>query len=117
MEEAEILCDDIAIIDRGKIIARGTPEGLLQKYCSGVTLKIPRKSLPENPDDFLRVTKKIGLTDKAVELPHHFEFFTREADTVLERLVEMQVDLSNITLRSKNLEDLFLELTGRQLRH
>src|SRR5579862_859405 len=47
MEEAELLCDDIAIMDRGRIIARGPPQRLLREHFAEVLLELPRRDFPE----------------------------------------------------------------------
>jgi ABC-type multidrug transport system ATPase subunit len=44
MEEAQHLCDEVAIMDHGRIIARGAPEALIRKHCEGVTVVLPRRS-------------------------------------------------------------------------
>ena len=46
MEEAELLCDEIAIMDRGRIIAQGTPRDLLREHFAEVMLELPRQDFP-----------------------------------------------------------------------
>src|ERR1700756_344736 len=48
MDEAELLCDDIAIMDGGKIIARGGPRQLLQEHFEEVLLDLPREDFPQS---------------------------------------------------------------------
>jgi ABC-2 type transport system ATP-binding protein len=107
MEEAEILCDWIGIIDNGKIIAMGTPQGLLSEHCGGVTISI-RVDLNEDvlknfPCQWFRMQDRI-------------EIQTVSPNECLYRLVELGVDLSTMNVRNQNLEDLFLKLTGHELR-
>jgi len=116
MEEAEILCDDIAIVDRGKIIARGSPEELLRKFRSEVTIQIAGKTLPDDPVDLLGELTRSGTVTGVLESPGGFELQTTQVNACLETLLAHRVDLSQISIRSKNLEDLFLQLTGRRLR-
>ncbi|MGH8267190.1 MAG: ABC transporter ATP-binding protein, partial [Steroidobacteraceae bacterium] len=47
MEEAELLCDEIAIMDRGRIIAQGAPRRLLREHFAAVLLELPRGDFPE----------------------------------------------------------------------
>src|SRR6201997_4198623 len=61
MDEAEILCVDIAIMDRGQIIARGGPRQLLQEHFEEVLLEIPRQDFPETARAL--VTKVIDSSD------------------------------------------------------
>jgi len=107
MEEAQLLCDIIAIMDHGKIIAQDSPQNLIAGYCQGVTVVIqkPQTQLLDN------------LTNiKVVEASDHYEIETKDIDSCLKSLMAAGVDLHDMTVRSPNLEDVFLRLTGRQLR-
>jgi ABC-2 type transport system ATP-binding protein len=53
MEEAYVLCDEIAIMDHGKIIAQGTPNQLLADHFDDVVLELPIKDLPSSLQTFL----------------------------------------------------------------
>ena len=107
MEEAEILCDIIGIIDNGKIIAMGTPAGLLQEHCGGVAIQL-RIDIDESKlENFpCRWFKKDG----------HIEIQTDSPNECIRRMVDLGIDLSTMNVRSQNLEDLFLKLTGHDLR-
>ena len=107
MEEAEILCDRIGIIDNGKIIAMGTPQGLLKEHSGGVTISI-RVDLD---DDLLK-----NLPCNWFRMQDRIQIQTSSPNDCLYRLVEMGVDLSTMNVRNQNLEDLFLKLTGHELR-
>ncbi len=107
MEEAEYLCDEIAIMDHGRIIAQGSPSDLIREHCGGSTLvipetnfKIPLESLP-----FERKRKE-GFV----------EIETEEINDVVKALLALGVDLSDLRVRTPNLENVFLNLTGRSLR-
>lgn len=56
MEEAEILCDEIVIVDRGLVIAEGTPKDLIKKHFPDVDLTVRPKPLPTLEDVFLKIT-------------------------------------------------------------
>lgn len=107
MEEAEILCDMIGIIDNGKIIAMGTPQGLLEEHCAGatITLKadIDDKLLGDFPCRWFR-------KDDLIEIQ------TSASNDCLYRLMDLGIDLATMNVRKQNLEDLFLKLTGHELR-
>lgn len=115
MEEAQILCDDIAIMDNGKIIARGSPGELLKKHCNGVTVSIPADNIPETLKT-LPEAEKACMVEKPLESKNRYEFHTDDVKKCLKSLIGEGVDLTGITVRSRNLEDLFLKLTGRSLR-
>ena len=107
MEEAQLLCDEIAIMDRGHIIAQGAPQQLLQEHFSEVLLELPRNEFPE-------VAR--GLPLKLIDASDRVEISTHDLDGTLRALIEAQVPLRNLRIRPANLEDLFLELTGKELR-
>jgi ABC-2 type transport system ATP-binding protein len=107
MEEAEYLCDEIAIMDHGKIIAQGTPTALIKRYGGGVTIGLPKEV----------VTASLMESDLAVrEQGGRVEIQADNVNSILERLIALDVELADMSIRSANLEDVFLTLTGRQLR-
>ncbi|MEW6428030.1 MAG: ABC transporter ATP-binding protein [Thermodesulfobacteriota bacterium] len=107
MDEAEFLCDDIAIMDHGRIIAQGSPSALIERYCEGGTITLPRAN----------VTVPLAqLPFPAREVNGRLELRPERINTGLERLLAMKINLSEMSVHSPNLEDVFLELTGRTLR-
>ena len=107
MEEAQYLCDEVAIMDYGKIIARGTPAELIRRHSRGITVVLPRHRFgPEAKDFPLPV----------LEVKDTIEIKTDDVNQCLEQLISHGVDLSDITVRTPNLETVFLNLTGRKLR-
>ena len=107
MEEAQLLCDEIAIMDRGHIIARGAPQRLLNEHFSEVLLELPRHEFPE-------LARQLPL--KLIDASDRVEISTHDLDGTLRALIQAQVPLRNLRIRPANLEDLFLELTGKELR-
>jgi linearmycin/streptolysin S transport system ATP-binding protein len=115
MEEAERLCDRIAIIDSGKIIALGTKDELVsQTLVKGRLLTIEaEETLPESLR--LRLAERgasvreagavIPVGEPAREIPEVLELFRREG-----------VPVRDLTLKTATLEAVFLHLTGRELR-
>lgn len=108
MEEAYELCDEIAIMDHGKLIARGTPYGLLNEHFNHSVLSLPAT---EVPDDF---PGNSGIT--LHRLKDRVEIFSDDVNSTLQLLMQYNIKLENLQIRSHTLEDLFLKLTGRQLR-
>lgn len=107
MAEAEYLCDQIAIMDHGRIIAEGSPTELVERHCSGGTISLPRQN----------VTMPLGeIPFPWREINGRLEISAERINTGLERLLAMQINLADMTVHSPNLEDVFLNLTGRQLR-
>ena len=107
MEEAELLCDEIAIMDRGRIVAQGPPRRLLQEHFAEVLLELPRQDFPESAR---------ALPLKLIDSTERVEITTHDLEGTLRALLAAQVPLSNLRIRPPNLEDLFLELTGKELR-
>ena len=106
MEEAYALCDEVAIMDRGRVIAQGEPDHLLKKHFDGVTIELPRA-------DFKATA---GLPGRLVERENTVEILTSDVDAALAALIASGASLARLQVRPRTLEDLFLELTGRELR-
>lgn len=105
MEEAYALCDEIAIVDHGHLIARGTPKALLAQHFDEKVLELPA----------------ILLGDRSWSFPVHVseagaEIRTRSVNSVLAELLDAGVDLTQLHQRPPSLDDLFIELTGKELR-
>jgi ABC-2 type transport system ATP-binding protein len=107
MEEAELLCDEIAIMDRGRIVAQGPPRRLLREHFADVLLELPRQEFPESAR---------ALPLKLMDASDRVEITTDDLEATLRTLLAAQVPLTNLRIRPPNLEDLFLELTGKELR-
>ncbi|MGW8188469.1 MAG: ABC transporter ATP-binding protein [Desulfobacterales bacterium] len=107
MEEAQALCDEIAIMDYGRIIARGSPAELIKRHCGGVTVELPMTSF--NPS-----LPPLSVPFQVVK--DRIEIMTDDLNGFVAELVAKNVNLKNMAVRSPNLEDVFLTLTGRQLR-
>ncbi|MDH5425506.1 MAG: ABC transporter ATP-binding protein [Gammaproteobacteria bacterium] len=106
MDEAYSLCDEIAIMDHGKIIAQGTPKDLLKANFDDVILQLPEAELENFDLSSFSVHKKDS----------HIDIMTDDVNRVIAVLIENNVSLSQLQIRSRTLDDLFLELTGKELR-
>jgi ABC-2 type transport system ATP-binding protein len=107
MEEAELLCDEIVIMDRGRIIAQGPPRRLLHEHFAEVLLELPRQEFPQSARE---------LSLKIIETSDRVEITTDDLEGTLRKLLAAEVPLTHLRIRPANLEDLFLELTGKELR-
>jgi ABC-2 type transport system ATP-binding protein len=107
MEEAELLCDEIAIMDRGRVIAQGTPRALLREHFDEVLLELPKQEFPA-------AARELPL--KLIEASDRVEITTNDLDGTLRKLMDAHIPLKDLRIRPPNLEDLFLELTGKELR-
>ena len=107
MEEAELLCDCVAIMDRGRIVAQGPPRRLLREHFAEVLLEVPRADFPD-------AARSLPL--KLIDTSDRVEITTHDLEGTLRTLLAAHVPLTNLRVRPPNLEDLFLELTGKELR-
>jgi ABC-2 type transport system ATP-binding protein len=107
MDEAYTLCDEIAIMDRGKIVARGTPERLLKEHFGDIVLQFPEEDVGGRLD---------GLDLCVSKQPGWCEIQTHDIDGTIKTLLDRGVSLSRMNMRSWSLEDLFIALTGKSLR-
>jgi len=107
MEEAEYLCDEVAIMDEGKIIIQGTPEHLIKAYGGDITVVLPKKQLEQHLGE---------LPLKYREVNGNIEIKTNDPNSCLTTLLNMKINLTDVMIQSQNLESVFLNLTGRKLR-
>ena len=107
MDEAYTLCDEIAIMDRGQIVAQGTPAQLLKEHFGDVVLQFPEEDVDG---------KLTGLELCVSKQPGWCEIQTHDVDGTIRTLLEHHVSLNRMNMRSWSLEDLFIALTGKDLR-
>jgi ABC-2 type transport system ATP-binding protein len=115
IEEAERLCDRVAIVDRGKIIALGTPRELKQR--SGNTTRIEVR-LSRPPQDGVLTTLD-GVSDAREFDGVYVLHSTRPPQTIVSLVKQLEAEgseLQSLEMFSPSLEDVFIELTGRRLR-
>ncbi len=117
IEEAERLCDRVAIIDAGKIIALGTPRELQEKSAtqSGIEARLDRP-VPAGPLPEFAESLRTLLSDDRRSLTISSK---RPAKTLVElvKWIEAQgLELEDVHLKRPTLEDVFIELTGKKLR-
>jgi len=107
MEEADFLCDEIAIMDKGKIIAYGEPKQLIAQHFKEVVLELPEDEVKNHALNIpMKYEFKFG----------YLEIYTHDIPTALNLLKEQNIPLDKLKIRPFNLEDLFLKLTGSELR-
>jgi len=116
MEEAEKLCDRVGIIDYGKIIALDTPRNLVSNLGteSKVTFNIEDKDIDASKFEGIKAVSRVEKGKDG------FILYTKDENITLQELVRMadaqKFRLSNLHTESPNLDDVFLTLTGREMR-
>jgi len=109
MEEADLLCDHIAIIDNGKIISLGTPEEL-KKFIGGDSIILTVSDLAKAKKvfpDAKEFDSKLAIATKNAE---------REIKKVFDVASKSDVEILEVNIRKPTLNDVFLRLTGREIR-
>jgi len=137
MEEAEVLCDRVAIVDHGELIALDTPGSLIQRYAPGVKVFVaPAEGLaggtadaahaPETPasrhDAWIGALRALpGVHDVVAgfeqdETVVYTNDFEETIDALLKAGKAGHIRYRSLRVEASNLEDVFLTLTGRRLR-
>jgi len=111
MDEAEQLCDRLMVMDKGKIMAEGSPAELIKKYSSKEVLEVRFGS-----DNNASVAKQIeGIGERLEILPDRILVYTEDGEKALEEIVKKGLHPITSLVRRSSLEDVFLRLTGRTL--
>jgi ABC-2 type transport system ATP-binding protein len=115
MEEAEQLCDRIAIMDHGKILEMGTVKELVERRFQELSIRFD--ALPGLEDERLRV---LPAVTRVVHEEGAVALYTHDVAATIGGLLEATRALGqepqNLAVRRATLEDVFLDLTGRALR-
>lgn len=111
MDEAEQLCDRLVVVDKGVIMAEGTPAELIRRYSSREVLELRFGS-----DRNAEIAQALqGRGDRIEVLPDRILVYTADGEGELERISEAGLNPLTSLVRRASLEDVFLRLTGRTL--
>jgi ABC-2 type transport system ATP-binding protein len=109
IEEAESLCDRVAIIDHGKIVTEGSPQELIRKLGAG-SIEI---KLHDTPSELTIKPWTYTKIDGILHIP------TSNPETdmpkIINLLTQLNLDIDEIKICKSSLEDVFLKLTGRSI--
>jgi ABC-2 type transport system ATP-binding protein len=114
MEEAERLCDRVAIMEHGRIIDIDTPESLVRRHCPERTVVLDTAA-----SDTAEVFKRIAGVESVTRTEMRFTIRGRGDDLVTEVihcLSENRIRVTDFRTVLPTLEDVFLKLTGRSIR-
>ncbi len=117
MEEAERLCDRVAILNHGRIVALDTPDALIRKY--GTEERIVFTVDSELPQEFVTVLSKVARVEKQGERVTVHGNCDQPVPLVVEvvnQLSKSAIRFRDLRTEQPNLEDVFLILTGREMR-
>lgn len=120
MEEAERLCDRVAILDHGQIVALDTPANLIAnlEIDERVIFDVTGRWSPETLANLPRVTRVETLEERIIVYgrANGSNNYTPLVTDVVNSLTAEGIHFSNLRTEQPNLEDVFLTLTGRQIR-
>lgn len=118
MDEADRLCNRIAIVDHGKLVALDTPEALKASVPGSTVIEAQFENPPADWEDRLRGLP--GVTSVQNESAGMFRVLTSNGSGTTTDLVEMavvmKIVLKTLTVQNTTLDDVFVHYTGRQLR-
>lgn len=119
MDEAEKLCDDLTVVDHGRVIAEGSPQKLIAQLGGEHVVDVSlegQEDLWPSEEELLAIDSVTHVTREGkayllnVDQPH------RAIPSLLSWLASRGLDLERLSTRHANLEDVFVSLTGRHLR-
>jgi lipooligosaccharide transport system ATP-binding protein len=111
MDEAEQLCDRLMVMDKGEIMAEGSPAELIKKYSTKEVLEV-RFGSDRNSQ---MVEQLQSFVDRLEELPDRLLLYTESGEDLLAKIVAANIHPNTSLVRRSSLEDVFLRLTGRSL--
>jgi lipooligosaccharide transport system ATP-binding protein len=111
MDEAEQLCDRLIVVDKGRIMAEGTPASLIRAHSTREVLEVRFGS-----DRNAQVAPQLeGIGERVEVLPDRVLIYTDNGEHALERITQLGLEPITSLVRRSSLEDVFLRLTGRSL--
>lgn len=111
MDEAEQLCDRLVVIDKGRIVAEGSPPSLIRQYSTREVLEVRFGS--SRNEEAARVLGGIG--ERQEVLPDRVLIYADNGEHALQAVIERGMEPVTSLVRRSSLEDVFLRLTGRSL--
>jgi ABC-2 type transport system ATP-binding protein len=115
MDEAQRLCDRVAVIDKGKVIALGTPRELIQSL-GGTDVVEFMCDVPAEETDMATLPGVHAVKRRSDGLSLTVEQLHKTLPLLLDHLQQTGRTLSALATHHASLEDVFVNLTGRQLR-
>lgn len=111
MDEAEQLCDRLVVMDKGEIVAEGSPRELIEEYAPREVVEL--RFGEDGSDD--AALKLDGLASRSEVLADRVLLYTDDADHTQQGLASRGIHPDQVLVRRSTLEDVFLRLTGRGL--
>jgi ABC-2 type transport system ATP-binding protein len=116
LEEAETLCQRIGIIDHGRLLAEGTLSELQERLGGDRVFVLEADFKDTSPDAWNGFHQRFRIIQKSERQLVVAAIGTRDPSECLKDLLDLPVRVENVTLKRPSLNDVFLQLTGRDLR-
>ena len=116
LEEAETLCQRIGIIDHGRLLAEGTLSELQERLGGDRVFVLEADFKDTSPDAWNGFHQRFRIIQKSERQLVVAAIGTRDPSECLKDLLNLPVRVENVTLKRPSLNDVFLQLTGRDLR-
>ena len=116
LEEAETLCDRIGIIDHGRLLAEGTLSELQERLGGDRVFVLEADFKDSSPDAWDGFHNRFRMIQKSEKQLVVAAIGARDPSECLKDLLGLPVHVQNVTLKRPSLNDVFLQLTGRELR-
>ena len=111
MDEAEQLCDRLVVMDGGKIVAEGSPRGLIEQHSTREVVELRFTADSQEP----YAEKLAGLGTRLEVLPDRILLYCTDGDAAVAEVQRRALNPASVLVRRSSLEDVFLHLTGRTL--
>ena len=111
MDEAEQLCDRLVVVDKGRIMAEGSPASLIKEYSTREVVEL-RFGSEKNQD---AATTLAGVGERIEVLPDRVLIYAEDGESALAEAIRRGLQPITSLVRRSSLEDVFLRLTGRSL--
>jgi len=113
MDEAEQLCDRLAVMDAGRIVAEGTPRDLIEAHVTREVLEL--RFAIDTHEQVAERLRAADLGDRIEVLPDRVVLYADDGEGALVEVHAMALEPITALVRRATLEDVFLKLTGRSL--
>jgi lipooligosaccharide transport system ATP-binding protein len=115
MDEAEQLCDRLVVMDKGRIVAEGSPRSLIAEHSTREVAEL-RFAPGENADAAARLVPEFpGANERVESLPDRVLLYVHDGEAAIARAHGLGLAPASSLVRRSTLEDVFLRLTGRSL--
>ncbi len=115
MDEAEQLCDRLVVMDGGRIVAEGSPRGLIDEHATREVLELRLRRETPGDEEAFTPPDIDGIGDRHETLPDRILIYAHDGEAALDEVHRRGIEPVGSLVRRSSLEDVFLRLTGRTL--